>query len=46
MERASAKGVKLSALTLFAFPMAHGTSKKTLEIRDLEIDLNKSSYQP
>ena len=46
MERASVKGVKLSALTLFAFPMAHGTSKKTLEVRDLEIDLNKSSYQP
>ena len=46
MERASVKGVKLSALTLFAFPMAHGTSRKTLEVRDLEIDLNKSFYQP
>ena len=46
MERASVKGVKLSALTLFAFPMAHGTSRKTLEVRDLEIDLNKSSYKP
>ena len=46
MERARVKGVKLSALTLFAFPMTHGTSRKTLEVRDLEIDLNKSSYQP
>ena len=45
MERASDKGVKLSALTLFTFPMPHGTSRKTLEIRDLEIDLNKSSYR-
>ena len=45
MERASVEGVKLFALTLFAFPMAHGTSRKTLEERDLEIDLNKSSYR-
>ena len=45
MERASVKGVKLSALTLFAFPLAHGTSRKTLEVRNLEIDLNKNSYR-
>ena len=45
MERASVKGVKLFALTLFAFPTAHGTSRNTLEVRDLEIDLNKSSYR-